>query len=86
MKPYQTVKWAMPSGDVTIFPAGAVAIIGGKEMAPGDARKYPSRVEFDTGDGSDVRATIDGGTVFVMNSEGKTIDVVHLGLAPPKAG
>lgn len=80
--PNFTIKHETKTGDVILWPCTFVGIVGGDEMEPGESVKYPKRVEFDRSDG--IRGTIDSGRVYVMNSAGKTVEVVHLGLLPPK--
>ena len=82
-----TVKWVLPDGGTCWFPTDSVVaipseMVGGR-LPPG-VMAFITRVEFNRADGSDVRASIDRGTVYILNAAGKTIDTIHLGdVAPP---
>lgn len=60
-----TIKHQAKNGDTAFFPAAWVRSANGK-------------VEFDPGRGDDVWASFDSGTVYVMNAQGKTVDIFHL--------
>lgn len=79
-----TLKWVLSDGGVTFFAAKTVSTIphvmpNGCEVRIG----IPKRIEFDKADGSDIRGVIDRGLVYVMNSQGKTIDRFDLDQTPP---
>jgi len=73
-----TLKWMHSDGGVSYFAAKNVIVHPVK-----DATHHNDRLEFDKADGSDVRGTIDRGRVYILNSQGKTIDTVDLGTANP---
>lgn len=81
-----TVKWVLPDGGACWFPTDSVAAIPservGGHLAPGTMTLI-TRVEFNRADSSDVRASIDRGTVYILNAAGKTIDTIHLGDVTP---
>lgn len=80
-----TLKWEMPEGGTSYFPALAVSLRPLTGVPPEEGRKYPQCLEFDNGDGSGVRASMDRGCVYILNHTGKTIDAIHLGMTPPES-
>lgn len=83
-----TVKWVHNDGGASWFLTNAVMAIPtdhtGVHLPPGTLG-FIDRVEFDRGDGTGVRASIDRGTVYILNAAGKTIDTIHLGDVAPTA-
>jgi hypothetical protein len=80
-----TVKWLQDDGNVMMFPARLISITP-LDLAPGQPdvprgiQRAPKVMEFDSGDGSGVRHSIDSGIVYVMNQNGKTVDAYHFHL------
>ncbi|AGH16002.1 hypothetical protein DVVG_00016 [Dunaliella viridis virus SI2] len=82
-----TIKWILEDGATTLFPAAAVTTVPAEtsddpdQKPPHGIAMPPVRLEFDSGDGRGVRSSIDRGTVYVMNQNGKTVDTFHLPIA-----
>lgn len=72
-----TIKHVTLEGHISIFPAkNAFVVPLGSQDIPRGSDPLPDKVEFSGHD--DVRSSLDAGTVYIMNAQGKTVQSVHI--------
>jgi len=74
-----TIKQVHTDGAVSLFPAAYIVSVPmpNRGNPPRGIAHTPIRLEFDLGDGSGVRGTVATGVAYVLNQNGKTVDVFH---------
>jgi len=83
-----TIKQIHTDGAVSLFPASSLISVPvpGRENPPRGIAHTPLRIEFDLGEGSGVRGSIDTGVVYVINQNGKTVDTFHFPFSHDERG